>query len=63
MESRIAKNMAVVRDGWSEEERRVRKDLAGAMQVQLRALVVLSELSDGRADQEEKQSISVASAC
>ena len=63
MESRIAKNMAVVRDGWSEEERRVRKDLAGAMQVQLRALVVLSELSDGRADQEEKRSISVASAC
>lgn len=63
MATQFAKNMLAVREGWSEEERRVRKDLAGAMQLQLRALVVLSELSDGRGDQQEKQSISVASAC
>lgn len=63
MATQIAKKLLEVREGWSEEERRVRKDSAGTMQLQLRALVVLSELSDGRAEPEEERSISVASAC
>ncbi len=63
MDINTARNMSAVRDGWSEEERRVRKDLAAAMQLQLRALVVLSELSDGGAEQEEKQAVAMASAC
>ena len=63
MEAKIARNMSAIRDGWSEEERRVRKDLAGAMQLQLRALVVLSELSDGKLGREEKQTVAMASAC
>ena len=62
MNAQTVNNMSSVRDAWSEEERRLRKDLAGAMQLQLRALVVLSELSNPR-EEREKEALSVANAC
>ena len=48
MNTQIASSMSTVRDAWSEEERRKRRELAGEMQLQLRALVVLAELSNPR---------------
>ena len=62
MKTQITDSMSNIRDTWSEEERRERKELAGAMQLQLRALVVLSELSQARKEQENR-ALSVASAC
>ena len=62
MNSLIVNNMSSIRDAWSEEERRLRNDSAGAMQLQLRALVVLSELSNPR-EEREKEALSVANAC
>ena len=62
MKTQITDSMSNIRDAWSEEERRERKELAGAMQLQLRALVVLSELSQVRKEQENR-ALLVASAC
>ena len=62
MKTQIKDSMSNIRDAWSEEERRERKELAGAMQLQLRALVVLSELSQVRKEHENR-ALSVASAC
>ena len=62
MKALITDSMSNIRDAWSEKERRERKKLAGAMQLQLRALVVLSELSQARKEQENR-ALSVASAC
>ena len=62
MNAQILNNTSAVRDTWSEEERRLRKDLAGAMQLQLRALVVLAELSNPR-EEREQEALSVAYAC
>ena len=63
MDINAARSMSAVRDGWSEEERRARKDRAEAMQLQLKALVVLTGLGDDRAEQEEKPAVAMASAC
>ena len=62
MNTQIASSMSTVRDAWSEEERRKRRELAGEMQLQLRALVVLAELSNPREDR-DRRATSVASAC
>ena len=62
MKTQITDSMSNIRDAWSEEERRERKDLAGAMQLQLQTLVLLSELSQARKEQENR-TLSVASAC
>jgi len=62
MKTDIADSMSNIREAWTEEERRERKELAGAMQLQLRALFVLSELSQPR-NVGEKRAFSVASAC
>ncbi len=63
MTTKTKQSMLEVRESWSEEERQLRQDLADAMQFQLRALVVLSELSDGKGEHQEVQCISMASAC
>ncbi len=62
MDSQTDSKMTSIRDSWSEEERESRKHLAGAMQLQLRQLVVLAELR-APSQRQEKQAISVASAC
>ena len=62
MSTQMVNNIATIRDAWSEEERQQRKDLAGAMQLQLRALVVLSEISNPR-EEREKKAVTVANAC
>jgi hypothetical protein len=62
MNAQILNNMSAVRDTWSEEERRRRKDVAGTMQLQLRALVVLSALSKPRSER-KKEALAVANAC
>ncbi len=61
METKISRKMLAVRESWSEEERQIRKDLAGAMQLQLQTLVVLAELS--AADQQAERTVAMASAC
>ena len=62
MDSRFDSKVTSIRDSWSEEERETRKLLAGAMQLQLRQLAILAELSTP-SPTEEKRSLSVASAC
>ena len=52
----------VIRDGWSDEERENRRELAGVMQLQLRSLVVLSSLSKVKEETDERQ-MAMASAC
>jgi hypothetical protein len=61
MERKIATNLAAVRDSWSEEERRARRDLAGAIQLRLETLVVLSSLSE--CDRQDMRNTDIASAC
>ena len=65
MAPQIARNASEVRKSWTDDERKSRKDLAGAMQLQLRALVVLSALSSDQAGEEkhENENVVVASAC
>ena len=63
MDINTASSMAAVRNGWSDDERRVRKDRAGAMQLQLNSLVLLSGLSEGSADKEAAPTVAMASAC
>ena len=58
----IKDSMSNIRDAWTEEERRKREELAGAIQMQLQALVVLSELTQARSDRKNR-AFSVASAC
>ncbi len=62
MKSQLKVSLSNIRDAWTEKERRERKELAGVMQLQLRALVVLSELSQPRSERENR-ALSVASAC
>lgn len=63
MASRISRDISEIRAGWSEQERRRRETLAGAMQLQLRALVVLSQLAATHAIEEKRETAAVASAC
>jgi hypothetical protein len=62
MKSQLKDSLSNIRDAWTEEERRERKELARVMQLQLQALVVLSELSQPWSERENGAS-SVASAC
>ncbi|MDG2222908.1 MAG: hypothetical protein P8L85_16130 [Rubripirellula sp.] len=59
----VSENILQVRAGWSDQERRERKARAGAMQLQLRALVVLSALAADDAAAEQQETVAVASAC
>ena len=62
MKPRFDKQMNRIREGWSQEEREHRKQLAGAMQLQLRQIVVLRELTAQNQDKSERQ-LEMASAC
>ena len=62
MKNEVRDELASVRDSWSEEERQKRRKLACVMQLQIRSLVVLSDLSQpGNA--RETSELDVASAC
>ncbi|MDA9858456.1 hypothetical protein N9D23_10060 [Rubripirellula sp.] len=63
MSSKLSRDVSKIRAGWSEQERRERETLAGAMQLQLRALVVLSQLAADHAIVEKREIAAVASAC
>jgi hypothetical protein len=63
MASNISRDISKIREGWSEQERRERETLAGAMQLQLRAIVVLSQLAADHATKEKRETVAVASAC
>ncbi|MCP4891061.1 MAG: hypothetical protein GY904_31270 [Planctomycetaceae bacterium] len=63
MSSKLSRDALKIRAGWSEQERRERETLAAAMQLQLRALVVLSQLAADDANEEKREMASVASAC
>ena len=52
----------VIRNGWSDEEREGRRELAEAMQLQLRTLIVLSDRMRARQETEERPMAS-ASGC
>jgi len=60
MNSQLDSKLNSIRASWSEEERETRKNLAGAMQLQLRQMVILSEWSTASS---EPAKLSVASAC
>lgn len=62
MKNEITDSVSTIRDAWTEKERRERQELASMMQLQLRALVVLAELSQPRSERETR-TFSVASAC
>ena len=62
MNVQFDEQMNQIREGWSEEEREHRKQLAGAMQLQLRQLVVLRELSAPKPSESDRQ-VAMASAC
>ncbi|MEM6690186.1 MAG: hypothetical protein AAF664_12205 [Planctomycetota bacterium] len=59
MRSEIAKSLSSIQDTWTQEERRERQEMATAMQLRLRALVVLSELSQTRGER-KTDSLSLA---
>ena len=63
MSNRLSRNVSKIRDGWSDQERKERRSLAGAMQLQLRALVVLSELATKDAEREPAETMPVVTAC
>ncbi|MGB0600391.1 MAG: hypothetical protein ACPGLY_27255 [Rubripirellula sp.] len=63
MASKISRDISKIRAGWSEQERRERETLAGAMQLRLRALVVLSQLAADDVIEEKLKMAVVASAC
>lgn len=62
MKSQIASEMDHIRNSWSDAEREDRRNLAGAMLLQLRQVVVLSELAAAN-HESNKQPIEMASAC
>lgn len=62
MNIEITSSMSTIRDTWSDQERRQRKEVASLMQLQLRALVVLAQLSQVR-DEQQQNTLPVASAC
>lgn len=63
MASKISRDISKIRAGWSEQERRERETLAGAMQLQLRAIVVLSQLAADNVTEAKRETGVVASAC
>ena len=58
----IAVEMEDIRNSWSEGERQQRQQLAGAMQLQLRQLVVLASLSQSQ-PRSDSRSQQMANAC
>ena len=62
MDSEAIRNMSEVRSSWTEDERRERRERAGAIQLQLKALVTLHALSEQR-EEIEAEPAAVASAC
>lgn len=62
MDSNTLKMMSKVRESWSDQERRSRKERAGVIQLQLKALVTLSALSEQHREAESHSTVA-ASAC
>ena len=62
MDVKITETVSSIQKTWSETERRRRRELAGAIQLQLKALATLSALSEQRKEARDA-STAVASAC
>ena len=62
MHNRNTGDMNSIRDGWSNEEKEKRRQVAQSIQLQLRQMLVLNTLVHGEQETENQQT-AMASAC